>query len=732
MPEPILKVALDAPVMQTFDYLPPAAARSLLPGQRVAVPFRAGERIGVILTISEHSVLPRARLRRAHACLDAEPLLDAELMALLDWAASYYQHPPGEVYAAALPRLLRRGRSPQAVAHTWRMTDAGTALLAAGGLARAPAQARVLDALADSAWGLSRAELADCGPGILKSLQSLAAKGLIERFEPTRLRSSDSVQAQAGPVLTDAQRAALEKIADGTGHSVFLLEGVTGSGKTEVYLQCIAAELCRGRQSLLLVPEIGLTPQLLDRLRARFPAAGLAVMHSALSDGQRMAAWQQARRGGAKIVVGTRSAVFTPLAAPGLIIVDEEHDSSFKQHEGFRYSARDIAVWRARQLGVRAILGSATPSFETLFNAATGRYCKLVLPDRPGASRHPTVHLVDLRRHPPVNGLSQPLLAAVERHLGAGGQVLLYLNRRGFAPALFCPGCTATIDCQRCDARLVLHRTQNRMICHHCGAERPVPVHCTNCGGTLYALGQGTERLEQALQEHFPGAPIVRLDRDSTRRRGELEARLRSVASGRARILLGTQMLTKGHDFPDVTLVGIIDADQGLFGTDFRAGERLAQSFVQVAGRAGRGDRPGEVHVQTMFPEHPLLRLLVEGGYGEFASAALLERQAAAWPPYSHLALLRAEAVRAESANAFLTAARSEAMRCTVAEITLLGPAPAAMERRAGRFRAQLLIQSPKRRALQRLLAELRPLLPKLPEARAARWTLDVDPIESD
>jgi primosomal protein N' (replication factor Y) len=732
MAEPILKVALDAPVMQAFDYLPPTAPVSLRPGQRVSVPFRSGERVGVILELAEDSKIPRDRLRRIRVCLDPEPLLDAKLMALLDWAATYYQHPPGEVYAAALPRLLRRGRGEAAHQHAWRTTAAGIAALGEGSLARAPAQARILTELIGKPWGMPMEELRRFGAATAKTIRALATKGLIEKVRATSPPLTGQPAPRPGPILNDAQRAAVEQITGSSGYGVFLLEGVTGSGKTEVYLQCVAAELSRGRQALLLVPEIGLTPQLLERIRARFPTVGLAVMHSSLSDGQRLDAWQRARRGEARIVVGTRSAVFTPLADPGIIIVDEEHDASFKQHEGFRYSARDIAVWRAHQLDITAVLGSATPSFETLFNSMSGRYRKLALPERTGAAGHPSVHLIDLRRHTPTDGLSAPLLAAIGRHLGEGGQVLLYLNRRGFAPTLFCPGCGGTIDCKRCDARLVLHRDRNRLVCHHCGAERSVPAECPECKGTLYPLGQGTERLENALQMHFPDAPAERLDRDTTRRRGELEERLARVASGRARILLGTQMLTKGHDFPAVTLVAVIDADQGLFGTDFRAAERLAQSFVQVAGRAGRGDRAGEVFVQTLFPEHPLLRLLVQGGYEQFAREALLERKAAAWPPYSHLALLRAEASRAEIAQDFLEAARRQAEGLDLSDITLLGPAPAAMERRAGRFRAQLLLQSPKRPALQRFLAGWRPLLAELREARTARWSLDVDPLEAD
>jgi primosomal protein N' (replication factor Y) len=662
----VFAVALDAPVMRPFHYLPPAAgADTVSRGQRVLVPFRRGERVGVVLGSVGRTQVASVKLRRIAQVLDAEPLLDDTLMALLDWAAAYYQHPPGEVYATALPRLIRHGR------------DIGD-------------------------------REASESPG----------------------DASSGKHAQGAHELTAAQAEAVAAITAAGGFQPFLLEGVTGSGKTEVYLQCIARQLAAGRQSLVLVPEIGLTPQLVERFRRRFPATTIVVLHSGLTDRRRMDAWLLARDGRAGVVIGTRSAVFAPLPQPGLIVVDEEHDSSFKQQEGFRYSARDIAVWRARQLDVPVVLGSATPSLESLANVESGRYRRLELPDRAGVARHPDIHIVDLRRHAAPDGLAYPLVAAIERHLQAGGQVMLFLNRRGFAPTLLCPACGACLECRRCDARMVLHRGRSRVVCHHCGSERDAPERCPECNGELYAVGQGTERLETALGELFPDVGIVRIDRDTTRRRGELERHLDEVTAGRARILLGTQMLTKGHDFPNLTLVGIVDADQGLFGTDFRASERLAQIVVQVAGRAGRGEKPGEVYLQSLFPAHPLLTLLVREGYDRFATEALAERRSAGWPPYTHLALLRAEATQREAALGFLADANRIGAQLRPAAIHLLGPAPAPMERRGGRYRAQLLVHAAKRTGLQRFLGAWRERIGELPTARRVRWSLDVDPIE--
>ena len=511
------------------------------------------------------------------------------------------------------------------------------------------------------------------------------------------------------------------------GFAAFLLDGVTGSGKTEVYLRVVATVLKQGRQALVIVPEIGLTPQLLARFESRLDSP-LAVLHSGLGDRERLNAWLAARDGSIGVIIGTRSAIFAPLKRPGVIIVDEEHDPSFKQQEGFRYHARDLAIVRARQLNIPVVLGSATPSLESLLNVQRGRYRCLRLPHRVGAAVEPPIEILDIRGQPMNDGLSRLLLNRIQAQLEQGNQVLLFLNRRGFAPTLICHECGWLGECQHCDAHLTLHLRRRRLICHHCGARQPLPPACPACGSIdLRALGQGTERIEQVLKQEFPGIGLARIDRDSTRRKGSLQALLQAVEKGERQILIGTQMLAKGHHFPDVTLVGVVDADQGLFGADFRASERMAQLLLQVAGRAGRAEKPGVVVLQTHYPQHPLLQTLVGGGYPAFAAAALAERQAAQLPPFTCQALLRADALEPESPWAFLTQA-FEAGKDLSQEVELLGPVPAPMERREGRYRAQLLAQSTRRPPLQAFLDRWVERLTELKTARKVRWSLDVDP----
>ncbi len=613
------------------------------------------------------------RLKHVLSILDEQPLLSEELLTLLRWAAQYYHHPIGEVMAAALPGALRKGR-----------------LLKTG-----------------EASGVRRGAFSPAPPPSLRSLP----------------HSSLS--------LNPAQQQAVEVITASRGFQVFLLEGVTGSGKTEVYLRLIEQVVGRHLQALVLVPEIGLTPQLLARFQQRF-AVPIAVLHSALSERERAQNWLAAREGRASIVLGTRSAVFVPLARPGLIIIDEEHDASLKQQEGFRYHARDIAIMRARGVGIPVLLGSATPALESLYNVKQGRYQRLGLPERAGGAAHPVIHLVDVRHQPLQGGMSAPLLAAVGLHLARGEQVLLFLNRRGFAPLLMCHACGWNAQCERCDARLVLYLGETRTLhCQHCGAQRARPEHCPACQSTeLRMLGYGTERVEQTLREQFPAAEVLRIDRDSTRRKGALDELLARAQSGRAQILIGTQMLAKGHHLPNVTLAGILNVDQGLFGADFRAAERMAQLIVQVAGRAGRAEKPGRVLIQTHHPTHPLLTALISQGYAAFAEAALGERKAAAFPPYGSLALLRAEAVSRAPPLDFLREAKQAAERAAAPGVDVLGPVSAPMERRAGRYRAQLLVQATRRNELQRLLDAWVPLLESLKTARKVRWSLDVDPLE--
>ena len=725
----ILRIAVPSPLYRSFDYLLPAGItpQALQPGMRVRVPFGRRTIIGILLAVTTESPVATHKLKHALAVLDSIPVLDSDVLSMVEWASDYYHHPIGDALTAALPVLLRQGEPPEATGiPAWRLTAAGRTIDAAT-LARAPRQQAVMSTLHEHSPGLARSAL-DASAGVLRTLEE---KGWIEAFslEP----ATDSSMATASPhTLNPAQQHAVDAILERYGRfAPFLLDGVTGSGKTEVYLTLVEHALSRQQQALVLVPEIGLTPQLVDRFRQRFPVP-LAVLHSGLSDRERLTAWQLARTGMAPVIIGTRSAIFTPLPRPGLIVVDEEHDASLKQQDGFRYSARDLAIWRARQLDIPVVLGSATPSLESLLNVEQKRYQRLDLPERTGIARPPGFSLIDIREQRLEDGLSAPLLKRMQEHLDANGQVLLFLNRRGFAPTLMCYGCDWVAECRRCDARMTWHQRDNRLHCHHCGSQRPVDRVCPSCQGTeLHPVGQGTERVEQALAEHFPEFENIRIDRDTTRRKGELDRLLERARTGASRILLGTQMLAKGHHFPDVTLVGILDADHGLHSTDVRASERMAQLIVQVAGRAGRHERPGEVLIQTCHPEHPLLQLLITQGYPAFARAALAERNMAGMPPVTSMALLRAEAPAADTAMGFLAAIQERIGKIGLPGIDVWGPVPATMERRAGRFRAQLLLQAKRRGDLQRLLSTLVRQLEQTREARQVRWSVDVDPVDT-
>jgi primosomal protein N' (replication factor Y) (superfamily II helicase) len=734
---PILRIAVPSPLYRTFDYLPPPSRdlTDLQPGLRVRVPFGRRQVVGFLLETSASTTLDPAALRPVLEILDREPLLPADVLALLQWARRYYHHPPGDVFATALPVLLRQGEpaATPTLPPAWRITPAGrAALVESVVLHRAPAQRLLLDHLAGCAAGASSETLRPVVRDSATTLRALHAKGWAEQVAAPAADAAPTPRPGRYPplVLNDAQAEAIATVAAALERfQVFLLEGVTGSGKTEVYLRLIEAVLARGRQALVLTPEIGLTPQLLARFRERLPGP-LAVLHSGLSDRERLNAWLLARAGTAKVVVGTRSAIFAPLRAPGILIVDEEHDPSYKQQDGFRYHARDLAVIRGQQLDIPVMLGSATPALESVHNAQRERYRLLRLPERVGGGAEPSIDILDVRHQPLLEGLSRPLLERMRLHLARNEQVLLFLNRRGFAPILLCHECGWLSACRHCDARMTLHLRQRRLICHHCGDSRPVDRVCPVCGSVdLRPLGQGTERLETALRQEFPDLGIARMDRDSTRRRGSLETLLADIHNGDHRILIGTQMLAKGHHFPDVTLVGIVDADQGLYGVDFRSSERMAQLILQVAGRAGRAEKPGNVIIQTHHPDHPLLRVLVSQGYPAFATAALAERQAALLPPFAHQALLRAEAADPERATAFLTAAR--ALADPLADgVELLGPAPAPMERRAGRYRAQLLLQATHRQVLHRFLDRWTAQIWARNADRQVRWSLDVDPME--
>lgn len=727
----LVAIAVPAPLRRLFDYDAGAVAeRPLLPGMRVRVPFGRREAVGFV------AAPPREEAQPAHACkpiaavLDAEPLLPAELLELCRWSADYYQHPLGEVLATAIPGPLRRGAACAAPADaaTLRVTGAGAAALS-GLPPRATALRAVLERLQQAPE--PRASLARALPRTSAAVRAALERGWLE---PAPAAQAPAGGAQEpGPALTPEQQAALERMrAMPAGFWAALVEGVTGSGKTELYLRLAADALAQGGQVLVLAPEIGLTPQLAQRFAQRF-GDRVASYHSGLSELARAEVWRRARAGEVAIVVGTRSAVFVPLARPRLIIVDEEHDASYKQQEGLRYHARDIALVRAQRLGIPAVLGSATPALESQHNAAAGRFLHLRLQARVHSAAAPRIGVVDVRTQRLEHGLSAPLVDAVQRHLGDGGQVLLFLNRRGFAPTLLCPECGWVARCTHCDARMVVHRGRHRLICHHCGAAAPLRQDCADCGkGGLLAVGQGTERIEDALRLRFPQQRLERFDSDRLLRAGELERLLADVRSGQVQILVGTQVLAKGHDFAGLSLAGIVDVDQALFGADFRALERMGQVVTQVAGRVGRAGQPGEVLLQTHQPDHPMLRLLIERGYPEFCRALLEERRAFGLPPFAHLALLRAEAPREGAAMAFLHAAAAAFATAadTGTAVDLLGPAPAAMERRGGMHRAQLLLRSASRSRLHRRLAGWMPLLEALRTRSRVRWSLDVDPAD--
>ncbi len=733
----VWRVAVPSPLRRLFHYLPPKQGATGNPvGCRVRVPFGSRQQVGVVTATGEHDgSVPFDKLRPVTELLDAEPLIPADMVALGRWAADYYHHPPGEVFEQLLPAALRRPVPASAgKRREWQLSESGKRQDPEK-LRRAPRQRAMLTLLQQAGAAVGADELAVLGEGWRDVARRLEDKGLVVRRE--RMAAPPMSHGQGtGVALNPDQAAAVEEITrDENRFRCHLLEGVTGSGKTEVYLACIRRALEHGRQVLVLVPEIALTPQLTRRFREGLQAR-VALYHSGMGDGERRDTWLLAREGKLDVIIGTRSAIFLPLARPGLFILDEEHDSAYKQQEGWRYSARDLAVVRAREQAVNVVLGSATPSLESLRNAESGRYHRIRLPSRAGAARPPRLRLVDIRGEHLDAGLSGELLRAMDRHLAAGNQALLFLNRRGYAPVLVCHDCGWHAECLRCDARMTYHRGRNSLDCHHCGASRGVPRACPECaGGRLTLPGQGTERLEQALARRYPDYGISRIDRDTTRRAGTLESLLETARSGEARILVGTQMLAKGHDFPDLTLVGLIDADQGLMSADFRGPERTAQLITQVAGRAGRGEQVGEVLIQTRNPEHELLLHLIRDGYAKFARAALVEREQAALPPYSHLALLRAEAHRRDAVRDFLGEALDLGRQYgedsgVGSAVLLMGPVPAPMERRAGRLRWQLMLQADARGPLHRLLAQWAPALETLKTARRVRWSLDVDPIE--
>jgi primosomal protein N' (replication factor Y) len=737
----ILRIAVPTPLRQSFDYLAPSSSspEALRPGIRVRVPFQHRELVGILLEVVTEPQVALRKLKQAIELIDSDPVIPPAILQLCLWAADYYHHPIGDVLDAALPTLLRQGRPAMASPEwCWKITAQGAAVdLTAA--TRSPRQIDLLKWLALYPMGVTAQQVKE-RPEPRTILKALCVKGWVEKVvsSPDALIVSDEMFHPKRPVLNKqdehtlnaAQQAALTAILAASGaFQVLLLDGVTGSGKTEVYLQAITHVLEQEKQVLVLVPEIGLTPQTIQRFRERFTVPVVAL-HSGLSDKERLNAWVSAKAGTAKIIIGTRSAIFTPLSQLGLIIVDEEHDLSFKQQEGFRYHARDLAIMTAQAHQIPIVLGSATPSLETVCRAEQGRYQHLRLLERAGGASPPRFCVLDIRNQYLEEGLSDALLQAIREHLHNGGQVMLFLNRRGFAPVMMCHSCGWMSKCKRCDARMTFHHEPRRLHCHHCDTRRPIPIKCDDCDAKdLQIIGLGTERLEQALQKHFPTVSIARIDRDSTQRKGSMENLLDGIQSGEHQILVGTQMLAKGHHFPNVTLVGIVDSDSGFFSSDFRAIERMGQLVLQVSGRAGRVTKQGTVVIQTHHPDHPFLQQLLYESYQHFAATLLKERAQAELPPFAFLALFRAEAHSMEHATHFLQQIKDLADALGEG-LPVWGPVPAPMPRRAGKFRVQLLFQAKQRPHLQRCLKRLLPAIEKLPSKQQVRWSVDVDPLE--
>ena len=721
----IIRVALDVPLSRLFDYVVEQDTK-VQPGQRVVVPFGRKQMLGVAMGCVAESELPRERLKPVTQILEDVPPLPGETLALLRFCSDYYHHPLGMTVLAALPTRLRSLepiRMQQA--QDYRLTALGQAQNLADLPKRRVVQRRILQALRDGA--LSGAQLRNLSASVPVALKQLQEAGWVETCLPV---ARSGHRFEGAHALTAEQQQAVDAVLQQSAYGCFLLHGITGSGKTETYVHLMHGVLTRSGQVLLLVPEINLTPQLEQYFRSRFPDVEIASLHSGLAEGERALNWIKAQSGAARIVIGTRLAVFAPMPELQLILVDEEHDTSYKQQDGLRYSARDVAVFRANQRGIPILLGSATPSLESWHNAQSGRYRLLRLTQRAvQAAAMPQVRCLDIAQLPLHEGLSEPLLTALQARLQRQEQSLVFINRRGYAPVLMCSACGWLSECKHCAGKLVLHLRDRSLRCHHCGFQQRVPSACPTCGDAdLKPVGIGTQRLEETLQARLPQARILRVDRDSTRNKGSWDAMRKRIHAGEADILIGTQMLAKGHDFPNLTLVAVVDPDGALYSADFRASEKLFAQLAQVGGRAGRADKPGEVLIQTAFPTHPLYQALRTHDFASWAQSLLAERHAAELPPYTCQALLSAEAREEGEAWDFLRVARSAALALAM-EVEVYGVVPATMPRRAGHHRAQLLVQAAQRKAMQGFLRQWKPLLDVMP-AQKLRWSLDVDPLD--
>ena len=725
----IVRVALAVPLPRFFDYLYPPNLMPIV-GGRVLVPFGSQKRVGIVVDLPASSDVAKEKLKPIIDVLDAESLFNSTTWDWLAWSANYYRAALGDVLFQALPVKLRNGESAVKNDRTfWRITDLGKQALESGELKRAKKQIEALNLLLTQDLEKGNNEISSAIWSALKG------KDYVEEIiVPTEQKSwqqalgdNPLVNLDNRLTLNKQQALAFSQLLFQEGFNVWLLEGVTGSGKTEIYLQYIEEVLKKGKQVLVLVPEIGLTPQTVRRFQARFNVE-IDVLHSNLNDTQRLNVWERARTGQSAIVIGTRSALFTQFSDLGLIILDEEHDGSFKQQDGWRYHARDLGIVLAQKLNIPILLGSATPSLESVNNVQNGKYHHLVLSKRAGNATALRQFVIDLKHQRIQNGLSEPLLQRMQEHLEKGNQVLLFLNRRGFAPVLLCHECGWIDECHHCEKPYTYHQHQRVLRCHHCGAQKTVPMQCGHCGSThLVTTGLGTEQLEETLKARFPQYNIARIDRDSTARKGKLEGYLEDIQQGKSQILIGTQMLAKGHHFPNVTLVALVNVDNALFSLDFRAEERLAQLYVQVAGRSGRAEKQGEVVLQTHYPDHPLLTTLLEKGYQAFAEETLKLRHNMGLPPFSFQALFKAQCRHSEEAENALSQLASFFYEQKIEGLQVLGPIPAPFSKKAGQYRWQLLLQHASRKQLQAALSRYSPELIK---SSQVRLILDVDPLD--
>ncbi len=718
-----VEVAVPVPLRQTFTYCFDSKVEK---GCRVSVPF--GKRTLVGVAIAAHSNYAGAvdKLKTLHGVIDEAPILSPVLLTLCEWLAHYYHHPIGEVFHTALPVLLRKGELLPDDTEQWVSTADMSESSVNEQLARAPKQL--------ACWQ-SASQLPNTLAYFNKQFSSAIVNALVEKgflqLSSQAVIAKDwqqRLEIASKPVANREQASAIAAINQISGFATFLLEGVTGSGKTEVYLQVLEDILLTGKQVLILVPEIGLTPQTVKRFTNRF-GIEVAVLHSQVTNKERLLIWQRARENQIGIVIGTRSAIFTSFYNLGMIILDEEHDDSFKQNDGLRYHARDLAVVRAQKEQIPLVLGSGSPSLESLNNALTKRYHHLQLTARAGNAVAPTQHLLDAREQPLEFGLAAGTINIIKSHLEANNQVLVFINRKGYAPALLCHQCGHSVDCHRCEQPFTVYQRQSRLQCHHCEKTRPLPQNCEACGSNeLITSGTGTEQIETGLNQLFPQYAQIRIDSDSVRGKDKLANILKKIDSQEYQLLIGTQILAKGHHFPHVTLVVVLGCDGALYSADFRAPEKLAQLVTQLAGRAGRASKPGEMWLQTHSPDHPLLQDLICNGYQAFSRYLIQERQQSGLPPFTVQCVIRAEAVNPQLAHDFLMQGRQ--LLSSENGVQFVGPIPAMIEKKQGRYRFILIISAHKRSVLHGMLRNGIPNITQLMLAAKVRWSVDVDPMD--